>query len=52
MPLQLSHLVTALLSTLIVDRPNKEKSVTSNENILKMEHVQYASQILKLGNVL
>jgi hypothetical protein len=44
--LQLSHLVTALLSSLITDRPGRERN-DSSANVFKMDHVQHAAQILK-----
>lgn len=43
-------MVTTLLSTLITDRSNKDKShINMGESILKIDHVEYASQILKLA---
>ena len=47
----LSRLVTQLLSTLITDRPNKIKD-TAHDNIIKMDHVSYASQILKVAVII
>ena len=44
----LSRLVTQLLSTLITDRPNK-MAAAAHDNIIKMDHVSYASQILKVA---
>ena len=54
----LSHLVTALLSSLIVDRPGQQRNHSSNlsgggmwsghnDLILNIDHVQHASRILR-----
>jgi transcription initiation factor TFIID subunit 6 len=54
----LSHLVTALLSSLIVDRPGQQRNLSSNQSgggmwnghndlILNIDHVQHASRILR-----
>ena len=46
----LSHLVTALLSTLITDRSNKEPKNDdfNKDSVKKLYHISYAAQVLKL----
>ena len=50
-PFQLSHLVTALLSSLIVDRPGppqqQQQAKLHSNTIINVDHVQQASQILR-----